>query len=139
MSEPITKYVDVTFDGTSKQTVSGVYQYDHGLYLRVSGVPTNVQWQLQFTNRGDVDSITVMGTVSGGKVLGEIPDALLMQQREIICYLYYEDVNYGITVYEIYIPLARRVKPAVGTYTPQQVDTFDTLAANLQALIDNFP
>ena len=52
MSELISKYVDVTFDGTNKKMVNGVFQYDHGLSLRVHGVPTDVQWQFQFGCRG---------------------------------------------------------------------------------------
>ena len=139
MAELITKYVDVTFDGTNKQMVNGVFQYDHGLYLRVHGVPTNVQWQFQFGYRGGNESVTTAGTIDNDAVLGVIPDTLLMQQREVICYLYYEDENFGITVYEIFIPLAQRVKPATGTYTPAQIDAYDELVATLQGLIESMP
>ena len=139
MSELITKYVDVTFDGTTKQMVSGVFQYDHGLSLRVHGVPTNVQWQFQFGYRGGVDSVTTMGLIEDGAVIGVIPDTLLMQQREVVCYLYYENEEYGLTIYEIYIPLNLRVKPANGTYTPQQIEAYDELVASLQEAISSIP
>lgn len=139
LSELITQYVDVTFDGTTKQMVNGVFQYDHGLSLRVHGVPTNVEWQFQFGYRGGTESVTTVGTVEGDAVVGVIPDALLMQQREVICYLYYENEEFGLTVYEIYIPLSSRIKPAVGTYTPEQIDAYDQLVATLQGLIAAFP
>lgn len=135
----ITKYVDVTFNGTAKQMVEGVFQYDHGLYLRVRGVPTNVEWQFQFGCRGGTESLTTLGEVEGDAVVGMIPDTLLMQPREVVCYLYYEDEEYGITIYEIIIPLTQRVKPADGTYTPEQIDAFDTLVATLQGLIEAMP
>ena len=95
MSELITKYVDVTFDGTEKQMVRGIYQYDHGVSLRVHGVPTNVAWQMQFGFRGGSCSVTSIATISDGAVVGEIPDTLLMQKREVVCYLYYENETYG--------------------------------------------
>ena len=139
LSELITQYVDVTFDGTTKQMVDGVFQYDHGLSLRVHGVPTNVEWQFQFGYRGGTESVTTVGTVEGDAVVGVIPDALLMQQREVVCYLYYENEEFGLTVYEIYIPLGLRIKPAVGTYTPEQIDAYDQLVATLQGLIAAFP
>ena len=104
MSELITKYVDVTFDGTTKQMINGVFQYDHGLSLRVHGVPTDVEWQFQFGCRGGSESVTTIGSIEDNAVVGVIPDTLLMQPREVICYLYYEDETFGITIYEIYIP-----------------------------------
>ena len=135
MSEIITRYVDVTFDGTYKKMVEGVFQYDHGLKLRVRGVPTNVAWQMQFGNRAGNETVTSIATVSGDAVIGDIPDALLEQQREVVCYMYYEDPNYGITVYEIYFPLMPRLKPAAGSYTPEQIEAYDALVAELQELI----
>lgn len=39
MSELLSPYVNVTFDGSEKKMVTGVYQYDHGLKLRVHNFP----------------------------------------------------------------------------------------------------
>lgn len=136
MADWNSKYVDVTIDGTKQQIVNGIYQYDHGIFLRVHGVPTNVVWQFQFGYRGSSESITAIGTVEDDAVIGRIPDTLLMQRREVICYLYYEDENYGMTIYEIYLPLSQRIQPETGTYTPEQVDTFNTLVNELQGMID---
>ena len=139
LSELITQYVDVTFDGTTKQMVNGVFQYDHGLSLRVHGVPTNVQWQFQFGYRGGAECLTTIGTIEDGAVVGVIPDRLLTQPREVVCYLYYENEEFGVTVYEIFIPLIQRAKPAEDEYTPQQIDAYDQLVATLQGLIDSMP
>ena len=139
MSELITKYVDITFDGENKQMVTGVYQYDHGLSLRVHGIPTNAAWQFQFGHRGGTDSVTVIGATESGAVVGVIPDELLMQKREIVCYLYYESEEFGLTVYVIYIPVDQRMQPATGSYTPQQIDAYDQLVATLQGMIDSMP
>lgn len=73
--------------------------------------------------------------MEGDDVVASIPDTLLLQSREVICYMYYEDEDAGLTVFEIYIPVMPRLKPATTTYTPEQIDTFDQLVAQLQALI----
>lgn len=132
----ITRYVDVTFDGTDKQMVTGVFQYDHGLMLRVHGLPTDVVWQFQYGYRSGTETITSVGEAEDDAVVSAIPDTLLMQQREVICYIYYESETYGMTIYQVFIPLIPRLKPAAGTYTPEQIDTFNTLLAQLNALIE---
>ena len=139
MADLISKYVDVTYDGTNQQVIEGVYQYDHGLSLRVYGVPTNVTYQVQFGIRGGDTSVTMVPTISDGAVVCVIPDTLLMQDREIACYLYYEDSNYGITVFEFSIPPTPRIQPATGTYTPEQISAYDALVAELQDLIELMP
>ena len=58
-----------------------------------------------------------------------------MQQREIICYMYYEDEDYGLTVYEIDIPVIPRLKPTADTYTPEQIDNYNELVAALQGYV----
>ena len=79
--------------------------------------------------------MTVLSTMEDDAVVAAIPDTLLLQSREVICYLYYESEDVGLTVFEIYIPVMPRLKPASAEYTPEQVDTFDQLVAQLQALI----
>lgn len=139
MSDLYDQYVDVIFDGTRMQVAKGVHQYDHGMLLRIYGLPTDVLWQMHFGYRGSNASITSIATISGESIVGAIPDTLLMQQREIMCYLYYEDETYGKTVYEICIPVISRIEPKEGTYTPEEINTFNQLMAILQSLIDNFP
>lgn len=53
-----------------------------------------------------------------------------------MCYIYLEDEDSGVTVYEILMPIIRRIKPTAGTYTPEQIDNFTTLLNQLNALID---
>lgn len=125
VSELTTKYVDVTFDGTNKQMVTGVYQYDHGISLRVHGIPTDVVWQMHFGFQGSTYTVPSIAVPSEGAVIGAIPDGVLMQHREVICYLYYEAEDTGVTVYEICIPLIPRTQPPVGTYTPEQIESFE--------------
>lgn len=139
MAGAITKYVDVVFDRDYKQVAPSVYRYDHGIALRVRGVPTNVAWQCHFSCRGNDHSVPVVATVEDNAVIGIVPDVILMQPREVICYLYYEDENFGRTVYEIFIPVQGRARPANGSYTPQQIDAYDTLVATLQSLINEMP
>lgn len=46
-------YVSVYFpNGCIERTVMGVYQYDHGLKLRIDGVDAEKTFQTQFTYEG---------------------------------------------------------------------------------------
>lgn len=59
-----------------------------------------------------------------------------MQPRDLTCYLYLESSNTGTTQFEISIPLIRRIRPAVVTYTPEQIDNYDELMAQLNEVVD---
>ena len=133
------EYVDIFLNGDKQQVLRGIYQYDHGLKLRVHGQPTAGAWQMQYGYVGNRESVTTFTTLEDGTVVAPVPDILLMQPNDLVCYIYLEDEEYGVTVYEIQMPITPRIKPADGTYTPEQIDTFDQLAAELQALIDQMP
>lgn len=140
MADLRNEYIDVYLGNNNKrQIVHGIYQYDHGLKLRIHGLPTNAVWQMQYGYAGNRTSVTVFSTLEDGTVVAAIPDMLLMQPNNLTCYIYFEDEEFGLTVYEIQILITPRVKPSDGTYTPEQIDAFDQLAAELQALIDQMP
>lgn len=69
-------YLDVMFDGNRQTVIHDVYQYDHGIVLRVRGVPIDEMWQLQFGYRGDAESVTVIGVIEDDAVTAQIPDYL---------------------------------------------------------------
>ena len=140
MADLRNEYVDVYLGNNNKyQVVRGIYQYDHGLKLRIHGLSTTPVWQMQFGCVGNRESVTTFTTLEDGTVVAPIPDIMLMQPNNLACYIYLEDEEYGVTVYEIQMPITPRIRPSDGTYTPEQIDTFDQLAAELQALIDQMP
>ena len=71
----MTEYVDVLFDGTQSKRIPGIYQYNHGMLLRVRGVPTDVIWGVHYGYRGGNDSVNVTSQTEGDAVTAQIPDA----------------------------------------------------------------
>ena len=128
--------VEIYLDGNKHQIIRGIYQYDYGLKLRVHGQPTTSMWQMQYGCVGNKEAITVFSTLEDGTVVASVPDTLLMQPRDLVCYIYLEEDNSGVTVYEIMMPIIRRIQPVAGTYTPQQINNFNTLLNQFNALID---
>ena len=131
------EYVDIYLDGSKYQIIRGIYQYDHGLKLRIHGQPTTSLWQMQYGFVGNKEAVTVFSTLEDGTVVASVPDTLLMQPRDLMCYIYLEENSSGVTVYEILMPIIRRIKPVAGTYTPEQINNFNTLLAEFNALIDD--
>lgn len=131
------EYVDIYLNGNKHQIIRGIYQYDHGLKLRIHGQPTTSLWQMQYGCVGNKEAVTVFSTLEDGTVVASVPDTLLMQPRDLMCYIYLEENSSCVTVYEILMPIIRRIKPVAGTYTPEQIDNFNTLLAEFNALIDD--
>ena len=130
------EYIDIYLNGNKRQIIRGIYQYDHGLKLRIHGQPTTSMWQMQYGCVGNRETVTVFSTLEDGTVVATVPDTLLMQPRDLMCYIYLEEDSSGVTVYEILMPIIRRIKPTSGTYTPEQIDNFNTLLEQFNALID---
>lgn len=57
--------------------------------------------------------------------MASIPDAVLTQDKDIACYIYLENNDLGITIYEIDIPVIPRAMPGSGNYTPEQTSNYD--------------
>lgn len=69
-------------------------------------------------------------------IIADIPDILLMQQKELQCYVYIEDDTSGLTVYEIRIPIRPRSKPSDVSFTPQQIDSYGIQVSELNSAIE---
>ena len=130
------RYIDVFLGNSERQIVRGIYQYDHGLKLRLNGLPTTSLYQMQYGCVGNKETTTVVSTIEDGVIVASIPDAQLMQPKDLVCYIYLEKEGSGLTVYEILMPIIRRIKPVAETYTPEQIDNFNTLMDEFNDLID---
>lgn len=130
------KFVDITLDGTKHQIVRGLYQFDHGLKIRIAGVESEDTFQIQYSCVGQNNALTVMSQRDGDIVIADIPDAMQMQAKEIMCYIYLEKDSSGVTVYEIAMPVMPRARPMDSSYTPEQINNYDQLVAELNTLIE---
>ena len=129
-------YVDVLFDGNTYQKTEPLFQYDHGIALRVRGQPSNNQFQIHCSAIGQKHSLSVLGQWEDDVQMAFIPDAVLTQDKDIVCYIYLENNDLGITIYEIDIPVIPRAMPGSGNYTPEQTSNYDVQASNLSSLIE---
>lgn len=130
-------YIDVYFGtGQCISTTSEVWQYDHGLKLRIHGFASANVPQIQYSNAGLADAMSVASAKESNCIVADIPDVLLTQSKEIQCYAYVENSSSGITVYEIHIPIRPRSKPKDISFTPQQIDSYGKLTSELNAAID---
>lgn len=117
-------YIDVHFGNRQTMTTSDVYQYDHGLKLRIYDFTPENLAQIQYSHAGLSNAMSVIPTKEESCIIADIPDILLMQQKELQCYVYIEDDTSGLTVYEIRIPIRPRSKPCDVSFTPQQIDSY---------------
>lgn len=53
--------------------------------------------------------------------VADIPDVMLTQDKELRCFVYIEEQNSGITVYEINMPIIPRAKPSDHIIDPANV------------------
>lgn len=125
-------------DSNRFATTAPVHQWDHGISISVTGIDNLSFWNAHFANEGRGFSLKTVGRTSGKTVIFDIPDILLVEGENIMCYVYRENTTSGYTGYTIRIPVIRRAKPDTTTYTPEQTAAFDALMAELQSRIDAF-
>lgn len=138
VDEVRSEYIDIEQSNNQPMIIRGVFQYDHGLKLRIYGLPADAEWQIHYGYSEYKDGLSVIGQLEGEAVVAAIPDILLMQAKPLWCYVYYEEESVGLTVYEIQIPIIPRIKPAAGTYTPEQIDNYDILLSEQNNVINSF-
>ena len=76
------RYINVQLGNSICVKLPPVYQYDHGLQLRLSGLPTDSAMpQVHFSCVGTKEAFTVFPSIEGEIYIVEVPDVLLMQQN----------------------------------------------------------
>ena len=107
--------IKAIFDGSSNAvTVSGLWQWDYGQVLSVTGLDLPAVIEMHFDN-GTEKSVIFGETVSGVTFAG-IPDKFLQSADPINVYVYTTDENQGKTLRQIVMHVQEREKP--GDYDP---------------------
>lgn len=131
------RYVDVQLGNSICVKLPPVYQYDHGLQLRLSGLPTDSAIpQVHFSCVGTKEAFTVFPSIEEEIYVVEVPDVLLMQQNQLQCYVYTERLDSGVTIYELDIPIIPRARPKDISYTPEQEENYNRLLALANGQMD---
>ena len=115
--------VSVKLDSRYASTL-GVWQYDYGQVLRITGpeLPPAVEVQFSLDEKSG-ETLSRVGTTVDGVTDVKIPDELLAHSAtsdyRIYAYIYLTDETSGKTKYEIAIPVRARSKPTSPTEDPE--------------------
>ena len=115
--------VSVKLDSRYASTL-GVWQYDYGQVLRITGPELPPAVEVQFSlNEKSGETLSRVGTTVDGVTEVKIPDELLTHSAtsnyRIYVYIYLTDETSGNTKYEITIPVRVRSKPTSPTEDPE--------------------
>ena len=115
--------VSVKLDSRYASTL-GVWQYDYGQVLRITGpeLPPAVEVQFSLAEKSG-ETLSRVGTTVDGVTEVKIPDELLTHSAtsnyRIYAYIYLTDETSGNTKYEITIPVRVRSKPTSPAEDPE--------------------
>ena len=115
--------VSVKLDSRYASTL-GVWQYDYGRVLRITGpeLPPAVEVQFSLDEKSG-ETLSRVGTTVDGVTEVKIPDELLTHSAtsnyRIYAYIYLTDETSGSTEYEIIIPVRVRSKPTSPAEDPE--------------------
>ena len=132
------RFIDIFYYRNCNEYIaSQVYQYDTGLQLRISGLPTGKVVQIQYSIDGVTKTLNNDPQYDGAYYLSNIPNVLLAQTKSIICYVCVSDEASNITVFHIKIPVIPREKPADYQFTQQEIIGFAKLMGELNIAIED--
>lgn len=109
--------IECKLESTYKEIYTGLWQYDYGQRLRITGVDLPTAVEVQFSsNEKSGNTITRIGTTVDGVTEVQIPDELLRnegysQNYKIYAYIYLTDETSGNTEYQIVLYVKARAKP----------------------------
>lgn len=133
--------VSVKLDSRYASTL-GVWQYDYGQVLRITGpeLPPAVEVQFSLDEKSG-ETLSRVGTTVDGVTEVKIPDELLTHSAtsnyRIYVYIYLTDETSGNTKYEITIPVRVRSKPTSPTKDPEtDPDLFRETVVAVNALAE---
>lgn len=109
--------IECKLESTYKEIYTGLWQYDYGQILRITGadLPKAVEIQFSLNEKGG-SVITRIGTTVDGVTEVQIPNELLKnggnsQNYNIYAYIYLTDETSGNTEYQIVLHVKSRTKP----------------------------
>lgn len=109
--------IECKLESTYKEIYTGLWQYDYGQILRITGADFPEAVEIQFSlNEKSGSVITRIGTTTDGVTEVRIPDELLKneghsQDYSIYAYIYLTDETSGNTEYQIVLHVKSRTKP----------------------------
>lgn len=118
----------------NKIEVSGLTQWDRGRELEVTIPDLPESFEAHFSYKGACTAYVVEATGTDGTSVIPIPNIILTQRKDAVCWIYYTDGDSGETVKTIYLPIEAREKPSDYVYTESEVLSYKSLEERIKAL-----
>ena len=99
------EYVSVSFGNSKAVIADPVYQYDHGLVLKILNTSASEIQQAHYAVEDMRETVGLQLAQQGSNLEARIPDNLVAKGKKITAYLYFEDDNAGYTVKTAVIPV----------------------------------
>lgn len=129
--------ITVTYSRHVQEVVTnGVYQYDQGLKLCILGLDPYASIKMHYGVEGMSKTLDRDAVYSDGAFVSDIPNILLAQREDILCYVYQELESSGKTLFTVRLRVIRREKPSGYQYTEEELSGYSKLMGELTAVID---
>lgn len=125
----------VQYGGAGSICSKEFYQWNRGVYLNISGVPSTSTVIVQYANEYMTETMNPEIQRVDGVIVSKIPDTLLMLPYAIKCYICVSEDDTSITVMDVCIPIVKRAKPSGYVYTPEELIGFNDLLSRLDISI----
>lgn len=129
------QYVSIAFGNSIEVKASPVYQYDHGLVLRIFDASADQIQQAHYGVANMSKTIGLQLMEKDGKLEARIPDNLVARGETIHVYLYFENDDAGYTIKTVEIPVIPRERPGVVMMDAPDSTKVGQLAEDLEGLI----
>ena len=117
-----------------------LWQYDKGQTLVLENLDYTVSPEVHFATSSSKEALVVTGTFKNGTLSVRVPDALLLEARKIIVYLYINGSNAQETVKTLDIFVRPRKKPDDYIYTDgMYVISLESINHAIRTYVDSNP
>ncbi len=124
--------------GVREVSVFGLTQWDKGQKLSLSfdNMPEN--FQVHFSSRGSSDAVVVEAYAQAGMAVVDIPDELLINDSDVLAWIYLTGENSGETVGKatLYVKPRPRPKGYMEDLVPSQQQTVENIIKDIKANLD---
>lgn len=111
--------------------VDGLTQWDYGrlLEVRINDMPEKLEAHFGYE---EITDTLIVDVVSHENVaIIPIPNVILTQNKEAVCWIYYQEENCGATEKTIKLAIEPRKKPSDYVFTEVELKTYEALEAKL--------
>ena len=128
---------DFTRKDCDSLVVKGLTQWDYGRILEVRFTDMPESFEAHFWYKGLDNALVLDATSENDIATIPIPNIVTTQDKDVVCWLYYEDDTYGSTEKTITLLVEPRTKPYDYIYTETEVFNYRIFKKELESKLNN--